>query len=271
MPSALSSQFELAAGSVIGRRHLDAGKGNQDAFAWRESAGGIVAVVCDGCGSGEHSEVGAQLGARLLVEELTRALEANAKLDELQTWEGVRTATLAKLREVATSLGGSFDEVVSELLLFTVVGVAMTETLTSIFSIGDGLFALNGEVKPLGPFPGNAPPYLSYGLVERDGPRFVTQKLVATSEVKHLLLGTDGAGDLQEVAARNLPGATEPIGPLSQFWLDDRYFKNRDAIRRRLAMANREISRPIWAEQRVAKEGGLLPDDTTLLVLRRKS
>ena len=64
--------FEIAGGSVAGRSHVLAGKGNQDAYHWSVEERSLVAVVCDGCGSGAESEVGAALGARLLVAEAAR-------------------------------------------------------------------------------------------------------------------------------------------------------------------------------------------------------
>jgi len=56
----ISSVFEVAAGSVIGRDHLRplGWKNNQDGYAIRSSADSIVAVVTDGCGSETKSEVG---------------------------------------------------------------------------------------------------------------------------------------------------------------------------------------------------------------------
>ncbi len=54
--------FEVAAGSVTGRSHVLGGKPNQDAFAFRAADHGLVGVVCDGCGSGAHNEVGAAGG-----------------------------------------------------------------------------------------------------------------------------------------------------------------------------------------------------------------
>ena len=116
----------------------------------------------------------------------------------------------------------------------------------------------------LGPFPGNAPPYLGYGLLP--GAPFAAAELrlrpvqaLAAAEMRSLLVGSDGLSDLAGAAAEPLPGRDEPLGELAQFWTDDRYIHHPDMIRRRLAQANR----------RVPGHGGLLPDDTTLIVLRR--
>ncbi|HKD75720.1 MAG TPA: protein phosphatase 2C domain-containing protein, partial [Ktedonobacterales bacterium] len=64
----------IAGGSVPGRAHLMTGRPNQDALSWVRSERALIGAVCDGCGSGAHSEVGAQLGAQLLVGALHREL-----------------------------------------------------------------------------------------------------------------------------------------------------------------------------------------------------
>ena len=63
----------------------------------------------------------------------------------------------------------------------------------------------------------------------------------------------------------------ELVGPLSQFWSEDRYFKNRDMLRRRLTIANRDVTRADWDERALIIEHGLLPDDTTIITGRRVS
>jgi hypothetical protein len=86
--------------------------------------------------------------------------------------------------------------------------------------------------------------------------------------VESILIGTDGVSDLIKAANCNLPGKSELVGEIGQFWEDDRYFKNPDAIRRQLALINREVTKPDWPEHQLTKEVGLLPDDTTLVVMR---
>ena len=58
----------IAAGRVLGREHARRGESCQDAFAIRQEGERLVAVVTDGCGSARRSEVGAGLGAVLVVE-----------------------------------------------------------------------------------------------------------------------------------------------------------------------------------------------------------
>jgi hypothetical protein len=152
-----------------------------------------------------------------------------------------------------------------------VVGTVVTPEHTLVFSAGDGVWALNGHVHALGPFPGNAPPYLAYGLLPDSLVPFVRQALVPTSEVDSLMLGTDGVGDLARLAEAVVPEAGDIVGPLSQFWREERYFRNPDALRRRLSLLARESVRVDPVSHRLVRSPGLLPDDTTLVVLRRRS
>ncbi len=269
-------QFEIAGGSVSGRSHLLAGKGNQDAYHWSIQERSLVVAVCDGCGSGTQSEVGAALGARLLVAEASRAIALGGAVDSPALWEEVRTNVLARLSDLASAMGGKRSHLVSEMLLFTVVGLAVAPERAVIFAAGDGLFAVGDDVERLGPFPRNEPPYLGYGLLDEDplaasSPRIFVHRALPTSDLATVLLGTDGAADLLDLEDRLVPGGEgEVVGPLRRFWEDDHHFTNRDAVRRRLARINREITRPVWSERRLAKEPGLLEDDTTIVVIRRR-
>jgi hypothetical protein len=262
-----ATPFEIAGGSVIGRAHVAAGRNNQDAFCWAFNGDGLVAVVCDGCSSGPHSEVGAQLGSRLLVRAATRLLGSNLGAADLLEQAG--QDVLASLRVLARQMSSdaaSFSRTVADHFLFTIVGVLVTTGCATTFSLGDGLVIINGERTLLGPFPNNEPPYLGYALLpgargrrESDHASFRIHRSMAASEVQSVVLGTDGAVELETLAERSIDGRKEVVGPLSQFWSDDRFFKNPDMVRRRLTVLNR------------GPRGGLLSDDTTLMVVGRKA
>ena len=260
--------FELAAATVLGREHARAGRNNQDAFWARASGHGLVAVVADGCGSGAQSELGAQLGARRTVEGALALLAEGVGVDSPLFLPRLEADVLCFLKALWGELG---EKALGEALLFTLVGAVVTPAHVLVFSAGDGVWALNGEVHPLGPFPNNAPPYLAYGLLKPGAVSLKAQALRPTAEVESLLLGTDGAADLGGLAAARLPERDEPVGPLSQFWSEDRYFTNPDSLRRRLALLNREAVRADFPARRIERVPGLLSDDTTLVVLRRQA
>ena len=273
----MQDKFELAGGSTIGREHLRLGKNNQDAYYWVSIDSATIAVVCDGCGSGTHSEVGAKIGARLVVEAMLRNLPEDGLSLSTNFWQQVHQDLLHSLGMIAASLGGDLVSVVKEYLLFTIIGAVITPEETAVFAIGDGVFALNEEVITIPPFPNNAPPYLSYGLIidalldmKPVDCQLRVHRQVPTSEVQSILIGTDGVEDLIGVADKYLPGKSDRVGEISQYWEDDRYFRNLYGLNRRLALISHNSIKPDWETRRLIKQNGLLADDTTLVVIRRQ-
>lgn len=278
--SDVTAHFALAGGTVPGRAHLQAGRGNQDAIAWRQTPEAIVAVVADGCSSGAHCEVGAQLTVRLLVEALHAQISAGiwpdppeGAFDEQECraimsglLEAARQQTLGSLQALISAFGSAAHQAVIDLLLCTAIGLVITPHLALVFALGDGLVVVNGEATRLGPYAGNAPPYLAYGLLvgtpetHPQALRLGICSLLPSSALGSILIGTDGVLDLAHAAPSTLPGTSERVGSLAQFWTEDRYMARPDAIRRRLALVNRQV----------AGSHGLLQDDTSLVVLRRR-
>jgi len=264
-----AGRFEMAGGSVVGRDHLGrgaclAGKNNQDAFACGTQKDVVAAVVCDGCSAGQSSEVGAKLGARLLLGALLDAAEGTLGKPGGQSEEAVglaleqaRVRVLSTLDALLLAMGSDRLTHLRDSFLFTALGALVLKEHTAIFAIGDGVYALDGQIVRLGPYPDNAPPYLGYALVDgsaRDGcwpgPRFEILRFVPTASVQTLLLATDGAWALADVFA------------LSRFWTEEGVCENPDGIRRRLVVLNNPFR---TGEGRVS-----LADDTTLVVIRRK-
>lgn len=268
--------FDLAAGTVAGRDHKALLKNNQDAYVFESRHDALVGVVADGCGSGAWSEVGAQLGARLVVQAVHRWYSSCPELFAQDTakdgFAKVRRMVLHQLGGLLVDLGGSFSETVGEGFLFTVVGFLVTRDRTFVFAAGDGLIMLNGQRTALDSGERNAPEYLSYGLLE-SSPQAGELRVIScvnTETVESLLIGTDGAFSLEKAAEHKLPGKSEKVGPVSQFWSEDRYFKNPFTLGRQLNLLNREVSSVDYEKKRVHAEVGPLNDDTTLMVIRRR-
>jgi len=271
----LANQFEYASGSIIGRNHVFAGKNNQDAYRIVANEKFIIAVVCDGCGSGKHSEVGAKLGARLVINAIADLLNQSPDQDleiaKPEFWDSVKINLLQKLKDFVVLFNGNHElvgaihelplqrEFVNDYLLSTIVGSVITPSETVTFSMGDGTIAINGKFTEIPPYADNAPPYLAYGLYKPEAINFEIRDLLPTSELESLLIATDGISDLVKVE------------DINQFWQEDRYFKNPDAIRRKLAMLNREEAKPDWNKRELIKRSGVLSDDTSLVVIRRPS
>lgn len=271
--------FAIAGASVPGSDHTKPGKpgwtNNHDAFDFEIAENYLVAVVCDGCGSIPHAEVGAKIGARLVVRNIVDAIRSDPEL-ELSSFETgfnsyLKVELMSDLQEIAAKLDSNVPMIVQMYFLFTIVGVVMTPEFTAIFTFGDGVYSLNGETVIVPPAEGNAPPYvgqlLAPGLMHPKHLKFTVHRIISTMEVKSILIGTDGVRDFIAAEQLHLPGKDTLVGPLSQFWTDQRYVDNPDCIRRRLALTNLEITEEVGDHVRI--RSGHLKDDTTLMVIRR--
>ncbi len=198
----------LTAGTAPGRQHLLAERPNQDAFGLASGPWGAVAVVCDGCGSEPKSGLGAALGASLTARAAARQLEAGGGLDLAR----LAGEVLGGLTLVAETAGLDFRAH----FLFTIVGAAFSGERAMLFACGDGVAAVDGAVTRLGPFPGNAPPYLAYALEDRG----VALERLYEGPAERVLVGTDGAAD----------------AVLTPFLTEDRWLGNPDLVRRALKL-----------------------------------
>ena len=141
-------------------------------------------------------------------------------------------------------MDGEFKRTIGDYFLFTIVGALILPEVTAIFSIGDGIIGINERLIEIGPFPNNQPPYSAYSLLDQsltgfspDELRFTVHSVTPTNEVQTVLIGTDGVMDLSRAF------------PLNQFWENDLYFKNPDAVRRRLALINKESIKIDWEKK----------------------
>jgi serine/threonine protein phosphatase PrpC len=267
MTRTINPDYELTGGGVLGRDHRVTFRNYQDALHILQATDCTVAVVADGCGSALHSETGAQLGVRLLAEIVcNQTRRGNVRAIK---WRRVLQHLLSSLDTLARQMGGNYREVVEEFFLFTCIGVVLGKSDAVFFGLGDGLLVINGEATSLGPYPGNMPPYAGYGLLE--GSINIDPALldiwtceVPLAELDHFLIGTDGLDDLMEAAEKSVPGMDQPVGGIEQFWTEDRYFGgNPELVSRRLRLLARD-----WPKHN--PEPGVLPDDTSLIVGRRR-
>jgi serine/threonine protein phosphatase PrpC len=251
----MDNLFVVSSASVPGSHHRSMAKNNQDAWAVDKNEQALVAIVCDGCGSGAHSEVGAQLAGPFIVKTLLNKL-AKAPADFEKNLEETRTELHCFLRQTATSLNESSAAAVLEYFLFTVVGVIITERQTVIFGLGDGLFALNGEVTQIDE--NNEPNYLAYGLLSEEKARqkFVIRKIIDTGAIQSLLIATDGLAEWEEVKNRKITicGREQMVGGIEQFFVEDKYKQNSTALQKRLNV--------------IGLNHKLLADDATVILIR---
>lgn len=192
----------------------------------------------------------------MVTDAIANLLNQDSEISKPEFWDSLKINLLQKLKDFVALCNGDM-EFVNDYLLFTIVGTLVTPSETVTFSMGDGVIAVNGELNQIPVYPDNAPPYLAYGLYCPDAVSFEIRDRLPTLEVESILIATDGIDDLVKVEKVN------------QFWQEDRYFKNSDAIRRKLTMLNREEIKPNWNKRELVKRSGVLSDDTTLVVIRR--
>ncbi len=272
--------LKVAWGSVVGSNHRKIWKNNQDALYLVREQDVFVGFVADGCGDtidSPYSEVGAHIGVRLatnlVIKEVKKLLPGNIKLlGETKFWNRVQDDILAQIRVLALPMGDSLSEVVTKHFLFTLVGVVITKNLTVFVTLGDGAIVINGEYFRIGPYPDNMPMYISYNLIDTKlslkdpkALKFAVQRIMPTNDIKSFLLGCDGVDDLNNAATKPLPGKTELVGSLSQFWTQDIYFKNPFAGTNRLRLIGEERRFIDWGNQQMIVSPGYLPDDTTFI------
>ena len=265
--------FEVAGGSCQGRDHKNTNRNCHDAYRFEFREDLIVAVVCDGCGSGTHSEVGAKLGAMLITDQIIRHMSEGVEpsIENVGVvLSRVQRSVLSRLGALADSMPGSFSKNVADYFLFTAVGSVITPAMEFTFACGDGLIVENDEVIDLSSE--KSPDYMSYGLVESgiETSKLQVLSMCSTDHLDHVLIATDGIHDFRKSSSVKIPGKDEHIGDLSQFWKDDRFFKNPFWITNRLNLINREVHHVDYAKKVSASEYGPLKDDTTLVVIRRK-
>ena len=275
----LSDVFEIASGTITGFDHVISSKNNQDGLAIYADDDQLIAAVCDGCSGSKKAEVGSNIAARLIVN----LLRDNHSLyyEDARALERLKDDFLIGLCNVAKELDTNYRQVLIEYFQFTTVVMVLNRIQNKlwIFSIGDGAIAVNGEFVDLGPFPDNAPPYVVYNMLDtslaQDNPELLDFRLnyeLELDELQSAMIGSDGVIDLVNISEHKMPGKQTLVGPLSQFWENDLFFRNRDALRRKLVLTSRESIKLDRSTTPfgLRKEPGLVPDDTTMFIIRRK-
>ncbi len=135
-----------------------------------------------------HSEVGAQLGARFVLDFCIR----NCKQGPFDA--ALLLQALIEYLHQLCDIQQPRDRnaFIEEHLLFTLLGFIVRPQQTDIFYAGDGYMQVNDKLTKLDH--GNRPPYIGQHLLGKKA-TLLTDKL-ATSSLDRLLIGTDGLRDL---------------------------------------------------------------------------
>lgn len=212
--------FEFLTGSIRGFDHQYGN--NQDWFIHGEKDGVLYGFVADGCGSADHSEVGAKLGLAHLERTLLRSLSQSLSLSELPQvlyeeliqfiyrmayqqafghmengpdFSGLTSSRIISDDEVS-KMAKFMARQVRNYWLFTVIGFIVTEELTLVFRVGDGAIRVN-ETCFFYRAKDNAPLYPAYQVIPWDAPKSALSNSgfevleVDTSSLDLLMIGTD--------------------------------------------------------------------------------
>jgi hypothetical protein len=240
--------IEATAAAVTGARHLRIARNGQDAAAaWvgpgTDPRAGAV-VVCDGCGTGASSEVGARLGAQLVIAAVARRLTAGDRPAAL--WDGVRAELGEALRRLVDAMPGDPAIAIRDHFLFTIVAAAVSGDDACVWALGDGAYRWSGEpLCALGPFPDNQPPYLAYDLLGAPARARLDARTAPSGQI---VVATDGAAEL------------DAGGRLDALVAPDR-LAHPDGLRRGLALCARGGERIDWAARRIVRTPAALQDD----------
>ncbi len=241
--------LRAAAAAVIGARHLRDARNGQDAAAVWAGDTAAASVGCDGCSAGASSEVGARLGAGLVLRALADRLAAGARPSDDELWTAVRVDVTRDLARIADRLG---ERAIHDHLLFTIVAAAATRDDAAVWLLGDGAYAFGDELHLAGPFGDNQPPYLAYDLL---GDPRAAQLVAAPRGCTAIAVATDGALELGDALAR----LAAP-----------HFVAHPDALRRELAVRARAAEHIDWDARCIARAPALLQDDCAVAVLRRE-
>lgn len=279
--------FKTATGTIIGRDHAAKRMNNQDGYAVRQYDDCLVMAVCDGCSSGAYNEVGARWAAQWLARNAGSHLPPG--LSNAEQIDGFIFRVSNRLSfELGHLLyrmtGESCDispEIVRDFALFTMLVCVMTEYHTVIFGIGDGCYrveevytpkTLTLEGEAIGPVssircrdidsgPSNTPNYIGYRLLSREHRERcgitpeslepVVYYCGPTERVKGVLLGTDGAVDIDKSYLYSNKVTTTTL----QLMQDEKFYKNPSLLGKKLVVLG-ELNK-------------LLHDDTTIVMTRR--
>jgi hypothetical protein len=205
-------------------------------------------VVCDGCSAGASSEVGARLASQLVIAELEKRLPT-ARPDEAM-WSAIREAVATQIGRIVERMPDDRVVALHEHFLFTIVAAAWRGDEVAVWALGDGAYALGDQVRTLGPFEDNRPPYLAYDLLgEPQRAHFV----LTDAACGRALVATDGIAEI---------GFEPFLGDI------DRYFANPDALRRELVIRARGTERVDWYERRIERRPAALQDDGAIALMR---
>lgn len=204
----MATSFVVHKATHIGRRHTLNYENCQDSVAGFDGdingQRTVIGIVCDGCSSGKQSEVGANFASSFLIREAWKVLSIEKPVKDIPLI--LYNELIKVLRDYVSAFApiNPADKVdlISNTLLFTVLGFILTPRQTVVFSAGDGVVVVNDRIKIIDQ--NNAPMYPAYDLLDANHlpsairlPGTFTSVPIRTSTINRLAIGTDAWKDEQ--------------------------------------------------------------------------
>jgi hypothetical protein len=276
----LLNTFQIASGSTPGRHHRANNRNlapNQDRVCSFSSEDLFLGLVADGCGSQPHSEYGAEATVRILERIITARAERGNMAPLNEVW--FTTLYQGLVHCLAKNAKDNFRNPHTALnthMMATATGVIVTPETTVLFGAGDPVFVVNGKAHIWGAeLDKNAPAYPVMSLAfkgegdeETLGKFIFRTHTLPTAQINTLAVASDGAVDLLKICADEfycVPGTDTPVGPFNQFFTNNELYADPETLGIRLNSLAQN-----WRNPGPPHQGGLLDDDTSLVVIRRK-
>lgn len=211
MVDKILTAYGTTAGSVHKNPHGPGATNNQDAVQPILVNGKVVGgVICDGCGSMPHSEIGSQFGVKAIADIVANE---HAKKKPIQ-WDEVTKKALEQIKRVARlykSKAETLEDVIKNYFQFTVIITVVCDDKVIVAACGDGVFVHDDDVWEIEIPIKNSPPYLAYNLIPsryKAHPDYLDiwhVDSVPLEEIKKsIIIGSDGLSELASASTNDL-------------------------------------------------------------------
>ena len=222
------SQWQVYGASCIGKSHIDTHLPNQDSIYFQHTESGIVAVVCDGAGSAQYSQAGAQffsqaIGQMLinLSNELGNEL-GNEKTANLTQTKSIIAEQIAQiraslesqlmpdvsLRDYHTTFTGIWINDVNQALL---VQIGDSPLFSSQFAVTHNHIDYFANLQLYGDDSKNEYINETHFITQDNWQDFLTIATIDLSQVDCIALMSDGCADLVFEGASVTPQIYRPF------------------------------------------------------------
>lgn len=279
------NDFIYDAGSVTGTKHMGKypnfiAENNQDAYAIHDTNNYFTGVICDGCGSSKYSDVGARLGSKFVISYITSRLDNDIEIDFEDLANSINDFCISQVHLLRNksdkfyigkrNIEDIYDDLF-DLFLFTIIGVIITKNNSLMFRFGDGVFYLNENFNEY-KYIFNAPPFVLYREINVSNkyhhPLTFQLERFDTKDIDKLLIGSDGVADLKKAEGKKIPGVNKNVMKLDDLIIN---CPNENRLQNYLTLCNRNSVKYNKEQSKNIIEQGLLPDDTTMIILKREN